>query len=172
VTTLRSDPVRTKQRIAALRAYMSNQVFGRHGFVCASGPGCKTAAAKANADFAEGQLSHVGLHYDMFEGRIPWRVAVIGLEVGRPDEHVSLAARRQALVKSMKTPFRKRNPHMVGTTSALRLSFGRSPGDDVPGECLKLKNESTRRHLFECFALLNKRLCSAVVKTTASSWAS
>jgi hypothetical protein len=86
------------------------------------------------------------------------------MEGGRLVEHVSLKAHRKDLVRSMKTPFGDRNSHMVGTTSILRLAFGRLPGDDRPGEFLRLKNEPNLQHIFECFALVNKRLCSAVVK--------
>jgi hypothetical protein len=53
-----------------------------------------------------------------------------------------------------------RNPHMRGCTSLLRLIFGRSLGVDYDGEFLDLSGE--RVHLFECFALVNCLLCSAV----------
>jgi hypothetical protein len=53
--------------------------------------------------------------------------------------------------------FRERNPHMQGTTSTLRLLFGREPGTDRLGEQL-----FDGVHIFEGFALVNYLLCSAV----------
>ncbi|WP_198035697.1 hypothetical protein [Rhodococcus sp. BH4] len=69
---------------------MTRSVYGAAGFVCRSAAGCSSAAAKRNAAVYEGQLSHVGLHYDMFEDGKPLRVLVLGMEMGRPDRHISL----------------------------------------------------------------------------------
>lgn len=66
-----SDPNRTRDRIAELDDYLTSSVYGPHGFVCASGASCNRAASKRSADFYEGQLSHVGLHYDMYEDGNP-----------------------------------------------------------------------------------------------------
>ena len=49
---------------------------------------------------------------------------------------------------------------MRGTTSLLRLLLGRGLGTDYDGEFLRVGAE--RVHLFECFALVNFLLCSAV----------
>jgi len=53
-----------------------------------------------------------------------------------------------------------RNPHMRGTTSLLRLLFGKPLGTDHQGEFVELDNG--RVHMFDAFALTNFLLCSAV----------
>ena len=143
---------------------MTRHVYGRRGFVCESGTDCANAAAKASADYVEGQLSHVGPHYDMFENGVPWRIVVVGLEAGSHDKHVSLVGRSMAVAGSMEISFRERNSHMRGTTGVLRLAFGREAGEDRSGELLRLRKEPNLHHVFECFALVNKRLCSAPVE--------
>jgi uracil-DNA glycosylase len=160
VSSFRSDPTRTSERFAELDDYMTRNVYGRCGFVCASKARCSAAADLANAHYVEGQLSHVGSHYDMFENDVPWRIVVVGLEAGSQDEHVSLDDRRTAVADSKRKSFELRNPHMKGTTSALRLAFGREPGEDRDGELLPIGRNF--RHVFDCFALANKRLCSAI----------
>lgn len=59
--------------------------------------------------------------------------------------------------------FNQRNAHMAGTTTLLRLLFGREPGADRDGEFLDVEGE--RVHIFEAFALVNFLLCSAVEGT-------
>ncbi|MBX4170944.1 hypothetical protein HBA53_23795 (plasmid) [Rhodococcus pyridinivorans] len=157
-----SDPERTRQRIADLDEYMTRSVYGTDGFVCRSATSCSSAAATKGADFYEGQLSHVGLHYDMFEDGSPLRVLVLGLEMGRPDRHVSLEARRLQQDEAIRMKFGTRHAHMLGTTSALRVAFGRPLGADRAGELLSLSNDPVPQHVMQCYALVNKRLCSAV----------
>jgi len=157
-----SDPDRTRQRIEELDEYLTSSVYGAHGFVCASGANCSSAAAKRSADFYEGQLSHVGLHYDMFEDGNPLRVLVLGMEMGRPDRHISLETRRRQQDEAIGMQFGARHAHMLGTTSALRAAFGRGLGTDRVGELLPLANDPEPQHVMQCYALVNKRLCSAV----------
>jgi len=57
-------------------------------------------------------------------------------------------------------PFEKRNPHMRGTTLALRLLLGLSL-DDLSDDIIRTHNGHSI-HLFEAFALVNALLCSAV----------
>ena len=57
-----------------------------------------------------------------------------------------------------------RNPHMKGTTSALRLIFGIPLGTDHNSEFLLI--EGKRVHIFDAFALVNYLLCSAVPEGT------
>lgn len=157
-----SDPDRTRQRIAELDEYLTSSVFGAHGFVCASGASCSSAALKRSADFYEGQLSHVGLHYDMYEDGSPLRVLVLGMEMGRPDRHISMETRRRQQDEAIGMAFSTRHAHMLGTTSALRAAFGRGLGNDRVGELLPLTNDPEPQHVMQCYALVNKRLCSAV----------
>lgn len=53
-----------------------------------------------------------------------------------------------------------RNPHMRGTTSALRILFGNGLGADWEGEFVTTVN-GERFHVFDAFALVNVLLCSA-----------
>lgn len=57
-------------------------------------------------------------------------------------------------------PYRGRNPHMRGTTSALRVLFGKGLGSDWESEFL-LADNGEGFHLFDAFALVNVLLCSA-----------
>jgi hypothetical protein len=57
-------------------------------------------------------------------------------------------------------PWPGRNPHMRGTTSALRLLFGYDVGADYCQEFISISQEKT--HVFDCFALVNYLMCSAV----------
>lgn len=119
--------------------------------------------------FSEGQLSHVGDHYDLISDGSPLRILVIAMETGRDDVGVTLETRRLQLATSAALEFRSRNPHMRGTTSALRAAVGRRPGDDRAGELIALPAEPSPVHVFDCYAMANIRLCSATVAGTSSS---
>ena len=53
-----------------------------------------------------------------------------------------------------------RNPHMRGTTSALRVIFGKGLGADYEGEWVHPENGEPF-HIFQGFALVNRLLCYA-----------
>ncbi|HEV8178141.1 MAG TPA: hypothetical protein VGP44_10690, partial [Gemmatimonadales bacterium] len=53
-----------------------------------------------------------------------------------------------------------RNPHMRGTTSALRLILGKGLGADWEEEFIQ-PDEGERFHVFDAFALVNVLLCAA-----------
>lgn len=134
--------------------------------VCPSAAECKASAA--GNDFHEGQLSHVGEHYDLSRDGQPLRVMVVGQEYGHAPGHVGLASRRQMILTNSGRNSSyyagdgrgARNPHMRGTTTILRLLSGGQPGDDRAGEFLDLES-GERVHLFDAFALVNVLLCSA-----------
>ena len=98
----------------------------------------------------------------MTENGTPWRVMVIAMEIGRPEPHISLEQRRLQQDEAIGMSFQQRHAHMLGTTSALRLAFGHPLGTDRSGELLPLSNAPEPQHLMQCYALVNKRLCSAV----------
>lgn len=117
--------------------------------------------------FFEGQLHHVGPHYDLAVDGIPLRVVVVGQEYGKGPARVSVVTRTDMIVHSAKERrFRAehgragRKPHLRATTSLLRALFGRAPGADYEGEWLQLATGKV--HVFEAFALANFLLCSAV----------
>jgi len=58
-----------------------------------------------------------------------------------------------------------RNPHMKGTTLALRMILGTGSGTEREGEFINVDGDQV--HLFDCFALVNRLLCAAHVKGTS-----
>ncbi|MFI7080325.1 hypothetical protein ACIBO1_23775 [Micromonospora sp. NPDC049903] len=174
---LASDPAATARRIESLRRYLMANVLAESGAcVCRSLDRCRRSAlrdragaARPNAAFAAGQLSHVGRHYDLRLGDRPLRILVIAMETGRPREGVSLDERHTKVMTSAATAFPSRNPHMRGVASALRLAVGRDPGPDRNGELLRLPGRLRSVHLFDAYAMANLRLCSATVAGSAKS---
>lgn len=149
---------------------MSANVTGEDGFCCSREAACKASALRrADTSFWRGQLSHVGLHYDISDGGRPWRVLVVGMETGRDRENVSLVERRLEQQPVIDGEPRSRKPHMKGTASVLRLAFGQTPGPDRRGETLDLSASGRSVHVMDAYALVNIRLCSAVVTGTTTS---
>ena len=168
---LRADKAATAQRLRALRRYMDANVLGPQGFCCASLAACRDSIRDGNR-FFEGQLSHVGRHYDLFRDGRPLRVVVVGQENGAPRQGVdpsciSLAKRYEQIHDSSGLAHRcyvdsehpPRNPHMKGTTSALRVIFGKGLGKDWEEEFIQT-GEGEPFHIFDAFALVNVLLCS------------
>lgn len=75
------DRESNRQRIHELRRYMSRNVMRDKNFVCASWTQCEGSIGR-NCSFKEGQLSHVGNHYDLSRQATGLRVVVVGQEVG------------------------------------------------------------------------------------------
>jgi len=158
VGALQANIEATRMRQARLRAYFGAHVLNGHGFVCRHSAVC-ASSCRAGVTFYPVQLPHVGSHYDLLRDGRPFRVVMVGQEAGHGDA-VDLAQRRALIRARIDDTFSARNAHMAGTTSLLRLLFGRDPGIDRDGEFLDLQGE--RVHLFEAFALVNFLLCSAV----------
>lgn len=169
--TLTSNPAATALRRDDLAAYMDEHVLGPAGFCCRTGLECRTSveSRKAPADFAYGQLPHLGMFYDLKEESIPLRILVIAMEIGRTDTEITLAMRRLQVLGSADLAPRSRNPHMVGVTHALRTLHGREIGDDSAGEMLDLGSENPV-HLFDAYAMTNVRLCTSVRQGTTESY--
>jgi hypothetical protein len=164
-TSIKSLPQVTQVRFENLKEYFRQEVMSDR-FICKSCSECKTSASYAGLDFYEGQLHHVGSHYDLEIDGEPMRVVIVGQEYGHDPSQVDLDKRRSMIFKSASVTWRQRNPHMKGTTTLLRLVHRRAPGDDSIGEHLTLDSGETI-HLFEGFALVNYLLCSAVEKSSA-----
>jgi len=86
------DSATTLARIDMLREYMDNHVFGVDGFVCSSDDSCRRSVMlgtdgtlRNDRRFSEGQLSHVGHHYDLTSDGTPLRILVIAMETGRDE---------------------------------------------------------------------------------------
>jgi hypothetical protein len=126
--------------------------------------------------FFEGQMSHVGHRFDLRVNGRPLRVVVVGQEMGWPREPgarsvaslVSLE-RRHGMILGKSGLGRRyyadkhhesRNPHMRGTTSALRIIFGKGLGLRHEEEFV-YPVRGRPFHIFDGFALVNRLLCSA-----------
>lgn len=164
---LRSDPAATAHRLRALGDYMEANVLGPQGFHCSSYPAC-LGSIRPQARFYEGQLSHVGRHFDLHKDGRALRIVVVGQEYGGTRTSISLRDRYEELHDTSGLARRyyadsehpARNPHMRGTTSALRLILGKGLGADWEEEFVQTA-EGERFHVFDAFALVNVLLCAA-----------
>ncbi|MBG6104927.1 hypothetical protein IW249_005341 [Micromonospora vinacea] len=164
-----SDTLATATRVERLRRYMGAQVLGSSGdCICRKLGSCRRSVLfdrrgepRPEVSYGAGQLSHVGRHYDLTLDGKPCRILVIAMDTVRLREHVTLEQRHAEVMESADVPFTRRNPHMRGTASALRLAVGRQPGDDREGEQLHIGGARQPVHLFDAYAMANLRLCSA-----------
>jgi hypothetical protein len=160
-----ADPLQTADRVAALDRYFVSNVTASGNLICATSAQCQSSH---QGNFYKSQLHHIGSHYDLICEDRPLRIVVVGQEYGSDHEFVSLAARHHMVATDSglgyrfkaRDGFRARNSHMRGCTSLLRLIFRLGLGVDHDGEFLHMGRE--RIHIFECFALVNFLLCSAV----------
>ncbi len=160
-----TSPEVSAARLARLEAYMNEHVLGARGMVCSSYVRC---VKSHRGQFFEGQLHHVGKHFDTEVNGAAMRVVVVGQEYGNGPARVSLEDRYHdvAIRTGLQKRFRRdgvsdgRNPHMRGTTSLLRLVFGREPGERHAHEFFDTPQGSV--HLYDMFALVNFLLCSAI----------
>ena len=153
------DQQKTIERIVALDSYFKTRVMESNRFTCSNFSACRKSHL---GTFYQGQLHHIGSYYDAYLNNRPFRIIVVGQEYGHEPSFVSLSARRQMVLNQtgLHKTFPQRNPHMRGTTSALRLLFGLPLSVDHASEYLQSNSE--RCHLFDAFALVNYLLCSAV----------
>lgn len=159
------DLAKTRRRITKLDRYVQDNLLRRGKFVCSHFDDC--AASRRPGDiFEEGTMSHVGRHYDCLRGDKPLRVVVVGQEAA--SSRVTLDARytqvhdvtgRQHRYYA-EPGFKARNPHMRGTTQALRTVFGLGICADYDGEFVDPVNGKPF-HIFDEFALVNRLLCFA-----------
>jgi hypothetical protein len=154
---------KSEAQILAVEQYLTDNVLGDN-FVCQHYNACKSSHP---ATFYEGQLHHAGKYYGVSFNGMPLRVVVVGQEYGHPPARVDCSARSKMFSYSALDcrfaagqGYKGRNPHMKGTTSALRLIFGIPLGTDHNSEFLSI--EGKRVHIFDAFALVNYLLCSAV----------
>lgn len=161
--TVTCDRQKTEERRRALEQYLTANVLADQ-FICTHFRECRSSHAEA---FYEGQLHHLGRFYDLLFDGLPLRVVVVGQEYGHEPARVHSEARYQMIMHSglycrfkAEGDYEARNPHMRGTTNALRLLFGIPLGTDHESEFMTVDDE--RFHLFDAFALVNYLLCSAV----------
>lgn len=152
-----SHPDRTATRRVHLEAYFQDSVLkDDNSFICTSYRDC-LGRCHGKSYFA-GQLHYLGTHYDLEHNGKDLRIVVIGQDYGSPNLAYNMTLRDGDIRGSAAVGFQRRNPHMRGTTSTLRLLLGRDPGTDPEGESLRFGGSS---HIFDGFALVNSLLCSA-----------
>ena len=156
-----SDPAKTAERVALLEEYAQRRVLADGQFLCRHHSQCRGSRPPRRYEFSEGQLSHIGRHYDLVLDGQETRIVVVGQEYAPSDPSlVGLEKRRTQIEASGHQRWRGRNVHMRGTTSILRCLVGREPGTDTAGE--QLFPDRPGAHLFDGFALVNRLLCSAI----------
>lgn len=153
-----TDPAATAARRAALAAYYEHAVLtSEREFMCSSAAQCIASAVRPTTDFNEGQLPHVGPHYDTtLEGR-PWRVLVVGMETR---EAYYRREPMEQFTARVRDRIHDRNPHMRGVAFALQLAFGLPPSKDRADEFLATQGGPL--HVFEAYAMHNATLCAAL----------
>jgi hypothetical protein len=168
------DVAGTERRIRALRRYVNSRLLSADDtFICPHRDACRGSIATSDV-FREGTMSHVGHRFDLQRDGRPLRVVVVGQESGwgegSADWHpVDLDARYRTVhdVTGLQRSYymtggrKGRNPHMRGTTSALRIIFGKGLGVGHDEEFVHPVNAADSFHLYDGFALVNRLLCSA-----------
>jgi hypothetical protein len=160
MNVLLCDFPKTAQRTQSLNKYFRENVLNANKFICPFDNECRDSQ---NGIFFEGQLHHVGNHYDLSISGHPFRILVVGQEYGHGPSHVLMDDRSQMVFEQtglMKT-FTNRNPHMRGTTSVLRLLFNIPLGENQAEEFLQ-STDGGNFHIFDAFSLVNYLLCSAI----------
>lgn len=174
------DRETSKQRAKDLQSYLTKWVAKTRleEMVCTSYPDCKASGRKSGASFHEAQGHAVGDCFELSTAEgVPFRVLVVPMEAGGGETFANVARRTACVRASGRLPFQStphekgRNPQMKGTTLALRLAFGLRYADAhgrpfiSPEEEQVNFTDGTTAHLFECFAMANLLLCSAVAKS-------
>lgn len=159
---LESDLNRTILRRRDMQAYFDRSVDNGVELVCIFGNRCRSSVG--GLSLAEGQLSHVGDHYDIRHDGSPIRVLIVPMQTGRDDQHVTIAQRAAQVETGKPISARPmpRTPHMDGTALALKTLLGIplvKPDDLMVGSRLA--------HVFDCFAMHNSTLCSRLSGSAA-----
>jgi hypothetical protein len=168
----RSEIPKTTERTEKLRAYFRTSVLRDGTFVCHHEGCCKKSFSDSlpSGVFYAGQLHHVGKHYDLFKNNQPLRIVVVGMSYGHKPAGYSMADRSEQLENngqhysvrgSGEAGIPKRNPHMSGTTFALRIAFGLG-FDDISRATEFIQVDAERVHIFDAFALVDFLLCSGI----------
>lgn len=149
--------VKAENRLIKLNEYYLKNIQSKGNFICSGYNNCRSSHP---GDFYEGQLSYLGKLYDSSINGFPFRIMIVGQEYGTKDRFVSVENRAEMIHKSAELSFTRRNQHMRGTTSVLRLLFNKELGRDPDSEFLSVNNK--KYHIFDASALVNFLLCSAV----------
>ena len=163
IMMIKCNKHKTEERLLTLEQYTTTAILDDE-FVCSQYSECRSSHTGI---FYEGQLHHVGKRYDLLLDSLPFRVVVVGQEYGHKPSRVSYQTRYNMIMSrglnyrfKATDGYKARNPHMRGTTNVLRLLFGLPLSTDHDSEFLMINGEQV--HLFDCFALVNYLICSAI----------
>lgn len=159
VPFIQSDRDRTRERFRRLCEYERQNLLVDGQFICQHYHACLASSPNRDA-FYEGQMSHVGEHYDLTVDGRELRIVVVGQEYG--SWHRCVTREERKAMGDRSKGFKGRKPHMRGTTSLLRLLLGRPAGSDCEGELLRFPHPQPVGHIFDGYALVNFLLCSAL----------
>jgi hypothetical protein len=161
-----TDPRLTVERAERLFHYASDHLLDGSTFKCATHQTCRRSAeAQPGVTLFEGQLPHLGSHYDTSDAGRAFRVLIVPMDMGNEQARISLIERQAQVRKLVGGEWSDRNPHMKGVVLALRLVFGLPLGTDPKGEWLE--TNTGRVHLLDAYAMANLTLCSAIVPRAA-----
>ncbi len=109
------------ERRAELRAYFETKVDDGHRLVCMFSRRCRESVGLSG--FAEGQLSHLGSHYEISDSGRPLRVLMVPMQRGRDDEHITMEQRAEQVEsgKPLSARPKPRTQQMDGTALALKV---------------------------------------------------
>lgn len=159
------DLPRTRRKTAALRRYLERDLLRDRKFVCCDRKVCKASRLVGHV-FKEGTMSHVGRRFDLLRGEKPLRVVVVSQEAASRKVTLEDRYRQVHDVTGLACRYHAeqghaaRNPHMRGTTSALRVIFGKGLGSNWDDEWV-YPAKGKPFHIFDGFALVNRLLCFA-----------
>jgi len=157
---IKVNDLSTKKYISNIKKYLKSNVLNNDKFICCHYRECKKSRPN---NFFEGQSYHIGNSYDLKINNKPFRIMVVGQELGHRRRKLTLKDRclEMACPEEETWIFKKRNQHFRGTTSILRLLLGKNLGEDYESEFINLPN-GEERHIFDAFAFTNYLLCSAL----------
>lgn len=160
-----ADQARTVKRRADLQSYIEQHLLDAGGVFCCSqyNASCLPSARASGLSFTEGEMPHVGRHYDLIDddGR-DYRVVVVGQERGRG---VPRAAMEDWWKRIMHVARREvvPDPTIKGITLALMELYGLSRYSWGTYERETIEVDGSAVHVLDCFGLTNSTLCSATL---------
>lgn len=157
-----ADVERTSRRRAQLQSYIEEHLLDSASTFCCEHytTSCRPSVGGA-LSFTEGEMPHVGLHYDLSDddGR-EYRVVVVGQERGRGVARATMDDWWKRIMKCARREVAP-DPTLKGMTYALMELYGLSPNSWGSFERESIHADGMPVHVLDCFALTNSTLCSA-----------
>ena len=153
-------------------SYFNNNIYDkiRDQFVCPAEKSdlCSASCCDRNLTYYQAHAHYIEKNYGLSLNGKSLRVMVVGQEYGPGPSFVTPTARSEKILESAQLSFfgtqkSSRNPHMRGTTLALRYLLLGNEETDSEGELLSFEGGESA-HLFSAFTLVNYLQCSATRK--------